>query len=93
MIRSGSGLCRRLYGALVLLRFLWVWASLRFTLFRAARKVQKAVCARLAPDRGHIAGRRARNHHFGGRDDPASDDERWVALSGNVTSPFSSPPA
>jgi len=46
-----------------------------FTLFRAARQGSEAVCARLAPDRGHIAGRRARTITFGGRDDPASDDE------------------
>jgi CPA1 family monovalent cation:H+ antiporter len=30
-----------IYVALAILRFLWVWTSLRFTLFRAARKGQK----------------------------------------------------
>jgi len=61
--------------ALAALRFLWVWTSLRFTLFRAALKRPTPLRTELASHRGDIARRRAGDHHACRRADAALDDE------------------
>jgi NhaP-type Na+/H+ or K+/H+ antiporter len=66
--------------ALGLLRFAWVWVSLRFTLYRAARSGVRVHPAELAPRRRHVAGRRPRCHHACRCPYPAADHGRRLAL-------------
>ncbi len=68
--------------ALAGLRFIWVWTSLRFTLFRAHLKGEKPRIPGWRLPRRGLVRRRARYHHPGRRVDIASDDERWIGFPG-----------
>jgi hypothetical protein len=62
------------------LRLVWVWISLRLTLYRAARRTTPF--ARLATDSRYFSGRRARRHYVGRHSHATTGTSGWHPIPG-----------